>query len=623
MATYTGKLLRIDLTSGKENWEPIPVDVQETFIGGRGFGIHYLWKEMTSGIDPLGEANKLMFMPGALGGSRAQGFGRWIVMTKSPLTGGLARAVGGGSFAAFMKFAGCDLIIIEGKAARPSYILLDDDGVQLHSAEDLWGLDTEKTQSAMAAKHGSRVQTACIGPAGERLVRYATITHGTRTASRCGVGTVMGAKNLKAISILTRAKPLEGADAESFRVCLKEHRDILKEHKRVVKMHKFGTTFLAQMTREMGILPFKNFQTANMEGIESLFTEAYANMRVGSHGCYNCMTRCGQVHVVKDGPYAGATSEGPEYESIWAFGAQLGNTEVGATVKADNLCDLLGIDTISAGSAIGFAMELFQRGIITTDDTDGMELNWGDHRVILEMVRKIAMREGFGKILGEGTKRAAEIIGRGAQKYAMHSKGLEFPAYEPRAAKIHGLSMATSNIGASHMYGYARQEVSGKPDPRPVDRFADEGNGDIAGHNQIDKALEETGILCNFADSGMTHDLLGKLLAAGTGFANFQDVGYLRLVGERIVCLERCFNVREGFSRKDDTLPERMLSEPLPEAGPATGEMVRNLGGLLDEYYDYLGYDGDGVPTKEKLKALGLNNVDFGAAGQRARATNG
>ena len=224
----------------------------------------------------------------------------------------------------------------------------------------------------------------------------------------------------------------------------------------------------------------------------------------------------------------------------------------------------------------------------------------------MELVQKIAKREGFGKLLGEGTKRAAEAIGKGAEKYAMHSKGLELPAYDPRAAKVHGLSMATSNIGGSHMYGYARQEISGKGGPRPIDRFADEGKGDIAAYNQVAKALEETGILCNFADSGMTYELLGKLYAAATGHEQFRDENYLRLVGERIICLERCFNVREGFSRKDDALPVRMTTEPLTNAGPATGQVVRNLDALLDEYYDSLGYSRDGVPTREKLKELGL-----------------
>jgi len=609
MSTYTGSFLRVNLSSGAITRDRVPIDLRKKFIGGRGFGISYLFSETRPGTDALAEENKLLFLPGALAGTNAHGFGRWIVMTKSPLTGGLARAVGGGNFAAFIKFAGYDFIVIEGRSPVPSYLLIHEDGVEIRDAADLWGLDTQLTQEALAAKHGKRTQSACIGPAGERLVRFAAITHGTRTASRCGVGTVMGAKNLKAIAINAKAISPKAHDEELFKALVKEHSGILKDHKRRIKMHTFGTTFLAQMTREMGILPVKNFQTGNLEGIENLFTEAYARMRTGSHGCFNCITRCGQVHEVKEGPYQGARSEGPEYETIWAFGPQVGNIDVGATVAADRLCDLLGLDTISTGSAIGFAMELFQRGIITQKDTDGMELSWGDHHAVLELIRKIANREGFGKLLGEGTKRAAEAIGKGAERYAMHAKGLELPAYDPRAAKIHGLSMATSNIGGSHMYGYARQEISGKPDPRPVDRFADEGNGDIAAYNQIDKALEETGILCNFADSGMTYELLGKLLAAATGFNEFEDVNYLRLVGERIVCLERAYNVREGFSRKDDHLPERMTSEPLTNAGPATGSMVRNLDRLLDEYYDALGYDLNGVPTRRKLQELALEDV--------------
>ncbi|MFZ5868312.1 MAG: aldehyde ferredoxin oxidoreductase family protein [Thermodesulfobacteriota bacterium] len=611
MATHTGRLLRIDLSSGSIGEELISPDVQRKFIGGRGLGIHYLFRENRPGIEPLGDENRLIFMPGLLAGSPAQGFGRWIVMTKSPLTGGLARSVGGGNFAAFIKFAGYDLIILEGSSEKPAYVLIHEDGVEIRDAGELWGLDTSATQKALANKHGSRTQTACIGPAGERLVRFATITHGTRTASRCGVGTVMGAKKIKAISIVAKAKPLEGEDREQFRALLREHGDLLKSHKRRVKMHTFGTTFLAQMMREMGILPVRNFQTGDMDGIESIFTEAYTRMRTGTHGCFNCMTRCGQVHIVQDGPYAGSQSEGPEYETIWAFGPQVGNTDAGATVEGDRLCDLLGLDTISTGSVIGFAMELFQRGIIDTSDTDGLELHWGDSRVIVELIKKIAAREGFGRILGEGTRRAAEQLGKGAEKYAIHAKGLELPAYEPRAAKIHGLSMATSNIGASHMYGYARQEISGKGGPRAVDRFADQGNGDIAAYNQIGKALEETGILCNFADSGMTHELLGKLYAAAAGFPEFADPSYLNLVGERIVTLERCFNVREGFSRKDDTLPERMLTEPLQNAGPATGQVVRNLDALLDEYYNALGYSKDGIPTKETLDQLGLDNVSL------------
>jgi aldehyde:ferredoxin oxidoreductase len=607
MSSYASYLLRVNLSSGSVSREPISRSFQRKFVGGRGFGIGYLFDEVKPGIDPLGEDNKLILMTGALAGTSARGFGRWIAMTKSPLTDALARAVGGGNFAAYIRFAGYDLIILEGKAEKPSLLMIDGNKVEVKDASKLWGLDTKETQDAICEKYGSRAQTACIGPAGERLVRYATITHGTRTASRCGVGTVMGSKNLKAVTILAKASPPKASNEALFRELNMKHGAILKDHKRRVKMHKFGTTFLAIMTREMGILPVKNFQMGDMEGIENLFTEAYQKMRIGSHGCYNCVTRCGQVHEVKDGLYVNSISEGPEYETIWAFGSQVGNTDAGATVEADRMCDLLGLDTISTGSSIGFAMELYQRGIISGSHTDGMDLKWGDTRSVMSLIRKIAYREGFGSILGEGTRRAADIIGNGAYKYAIHCKGLELPAYEPRAAKIHGLSMATSNIGGSHMYGYARQEISGKDDPRPVDRFADHGYGDVAAYNQICKALEETGILCNFADSGMNYELLGGLLASATGFSEFDDLDYLKLVGERIVTLERCFNVREGFSRKDDTLPERMLTEPLANAGPATGEIVRNQDALLDEYYDALGYNSLGIPSEQRLRKLDLN----------------
>lgn len=609
MSSYAGHLLRVNLSRGSVSKEPILQAFQRKFVGGRGFGIGYLFEEIRQGTDSLGEENKLILMAGALAGTSARGFGRWIAMTKSPLTGAIARAVGGGNFAAYIRFAGYDLIILEGKAEKPSLLIIDGNRVEIKDASELWGLDTQKTQDAICQKYGARAQTACIGPAGERLVRYATITHGTRTASRCGVGTVMGSKNLKALTILAKASPPKAANEALFRELNMKHGAILKDHKRRVKMHKFGTTFLAVMTREMGILPVKNFQMGDMEGIENLFTEAYQKMRIGSHGCYNCVTRCGQVHKVKDGPYVNSVSEGPEYETIWAFGSQVGNTDAGATVEADRMCDLLGLDTISTGSSIGFAMELYQRGIISNSDTDGMELKWGDTRSVMSLIRKIAYREGFGNLLGEGTRRAADIIGKGAYKYAIHCKGLELPAYEPRAAKIHGLSMATSNIGGSHMYGYACQEISGKDDPRPVDRFADHGYGDVAAYNQICKALEETGILCNFADSGMNYELLGGLLASATGFPEFEDLDYLKSVGERIVTLERCFNVREGFSRKDDTLPERMLTEPLANAGPATGEIVRNQDALLDEYYAALGCNSLGIPSEKRLRELDLADL--------------
>jgi aldehyde:ferredoxin oxidoreductase len=318
------------------------------------------------------------------------------------------------------------------------------------------------------------------------------------------------------------------------------------------------------------------------------------------------MTRCGQVHVVPDGRWAGASNEGPEYESIWAFSGQVGAADIGFTIAADALCDALGIDTISTGNCLGFACELFEHGLLSPAELDGLEMHWGNCDAFLDLIRKIAAREGIGHVLADGVRLAAGAIGRGAERYAMHCKGLELPAYEPRAVKGYGLSYATSNIGGSHMYGRPRHELYGGNDPRPVDRFADTGRGDLIALVQLQQAGDETAIVCNFGNSGLTPDLLGRLLVAATGREEFGEMRYRELVGERILCLERAFNVREGFDRKDDTLPERMLTEPLANAGPATGQVIRQLDIMLDEYYDALGYTRAGIPGEAKVKELGL-----------------
>jgi aldehyde:ferredoxin oxidoreductase len=261
------------------------------------------------------------------------------------------------------------------------------------------------------------------------------------------------------------------------------------------------------------------------------------------------------------------------------------------------------------GVVVGFVMELYERGIVTSQELDGLTPVWGDDEVLITLIKKVAAREGVGNILAEGTVRAAKIIGRGAQYYSMTVKGLELPGYEPRAAKVQGLGYATSNIGGSHTYGYARQEIAGLKDPREVDRFADEGKGDVTGWNQIKKAVEETGILCTFADSNVTPQLIADLFSSATGRKDLADPKYIEKVAERIVALERCFNIREGFGRKDDTLPERMLKEPLVNAGPATGQVVAKMDVLLDEYYASMGYDKNGIPEAEKLKELGFDQL--------------
>lgn len=603
----SGKYLRIDVEKGDFSFESIPPETTRQFIGGRGLGIDYLYRHQAPGIDPLGPDNQLILATGILAGTAAPGFSRWMAITLSPLTGAYARAVGGGKFGAYLKFCGLDFLVLEGRAKKPSYVLVDEKGARIMPASDLWGLDTEQTQKKLKEVHGPRAQIATIGPAGETGVRFATITHEWRTASRCGVGTVMGAKNIKAVC-LAPEKCWSPAlhDQGSFKNRVADHARMLKDHPRRKKMTALGTTLMTLRMEEMGIFPVKNFQEGRLPNVSALSAEAFQALKIGDYGCFGCTTRCGNVFKAKEGPYQGAESEGPEYETIFSLGGAVGNTEIGAVIAGDRLCDLLGLDTISTGVAIGFAMELFEKGILKSEDVDGLDLRWGNPESMIQLIEKIGRRQGIGRLLGEGVRRAAEQIGQGAEAYAMHCKGLELPGYEPRSAKAHGLSYATSNIGGSHMYGYSRQEISGYPLPREVDRFSDQEKGDIAAYNQINKAREETLILCNFADSGITAEWLADLLKTATGIEEFGDTAYLDKVGERIVTLERCFNVREGFSRKDDTLPQRMLKEPLKNAGPATGQVFRAFDTLLDEYYSAMGYDLQGIPTREKLEELDL-----------------
>ena len=601
MNSCLGQIIRVNLTTGLIGLEEVPAEVRRDFIGGRGLGINYLYRELPAGIDPLGPANKLILVNGALTGTNAQGMARWLAMTKSPLTGAVGKASCGGYFGAAMKFAGLDGIIIEGSAAYPVYLYLNRDQVEIRDAVELWGLDTQTAQERLRRGHPRDLQIACIGPAGENMVRYAAIVNGTRTAARCGVGTVMGAKYLKAIAISASGAPL-AQNSAVFKDKVQEQVAILKDHPRRKSMTLVGTTGITGLVNELGIYPVKNFQEGTIKNWEELSSDGYKDIRVKNTGCFSCMTRCGQIYEVKEGPYQGIKSEGPEYETSWAFGGLLGNTDVGSTVAADALCDSLGLDTISTGNTVAFAFELFEKGILTTADTGGLELTWGNHQAFMILIEQICYRRGLGKILAEGVKRAAISIGRGTEAFALHGKGLEFGGYDPRGIKGYALSYATSNIGASHMYGRPREELYGK-----MDRFTEAGKGHLIAAAQTQLAFEETANLCSFGNSGMTTELLCSLLEAAVGTCDFAKAG------ERILCLERAFNVREGFSRADDCLPERFTKDEMRNAGAATGMKVENLDGLLDEFYAALGYDRNGIPTPEKLAELGLDWVKLQA----------
>ncbi len=604
MSSYNGRLIRLNLTTGKSQVEEIPQKWMKDYLGGRGIGVRYLYEELKPGVEPLSPDNKVILMMGPLGATTAMSVSRMALVTKSPLTGAVAKSIMGGSFGAFLKFAGYDGIIVEGESAKPVYLHIDKDGIHLLDAAELWGLDTQQTQQKLREKHGKSTQVACIGPAGEKLVRYAVLISDLRVGGRTGVGAVLGAKKIKGFAV-NSSGPLSLHDADGFKKLTREIIEGLKTSPGRINMSDFGTSYLTLGFEKVGIFPVKNFQEGHLEDVEKIGDEALASIKTKNDGCYGCMTKCGQVRQVTGGTYDGAVSEGPDYETIWSLGGNLANTDKDSLIAADSLCDRLGIDTVSAGNTIGFAYELYQRGIITKKDTDGLELNWGDAAAMMALLEKIGSREGFGKLLGEGTKRAAEQIGKGAEDYAIQVKGLELPGYEPRAVKGYGLVFATSNIGAQHMYGRPRDELSGKKD-----RLTEVDKGKDIAVAESSQATQDAVIQCSFTPAvGFNAQQRSELLVMATGFKEFADPAYVEKIGERILCLERCFNVRDGFDRKDDTLPKRMLTEPLANAGPATGQVVKNLDGLLDEYYDALGYTRQGIPSEAKLKELGLDWV--------------
>ena len=604
MTTLAGKLLRIDLTNKSQCEEKIPEAYYRKFISARGLGAKYLYDEFNPGIDPLSPENKLLMLVGALGATGLQGFSKWVVMTKSPLTGTIMRSYTGGNFGVWMKFAGYDLIIIEGKANKPSYVYIDQEGVQFLEASDLLGLDPRTVQQRLKDRHGPKTESACIGLAGEKLVRYAVIASGERTASRGGMGMVMGSKNLKAIAINTRVRKITAFNEGKFKELVKDQISMLKEHPRRKKMNSIGTPYATVPYMKRGILPVRNFREGSIENIEEISGEEFYKMKKKEAGCYSCMTKCGGMRDVKRGPLGGSQIDGPEYETIYALGSLLCITDKQFIIDANAMCDYYGIDTISAGVCIAFACELFEKGVITISDTNGIELKWGNKDALLALIEKIGKREGIGYLLGEGVKRASEQIGGETDLYAIHIKGLELPGYEPRAVKGYGLSMATSNIGGSHMYGRPKAEMAGKDDPH-----TEEGKGASIIQAQKEQAIEDSLIACSFGNSGLDFQKYSEFLLAATGIREFADVANLMEVGERIVCLERCFNIREGFRRKDDTLPRRMFSEPLRQGGPADNQIVEGLDKLLDEYYEAAGYTKEGIPTVEKLKDLGIEEA--------------
>lgn len=612
---YAGKVLRINLTDQTAKEEALPLEMARDFIGGAGFGIKYLFDEVPAGADPLGPENKLIFASGPFSGTTIPCASRMAVAGKSPLTGAVGMALTGGYFPVELKFAGYDALIVEGKAEKPTYVWIKNGKVKFRSAKKVWGMMTTDCQQIIKNElNDQNVRIACIGPAGENLSKMACIINELRAAGRKGLGAVMGSKNLKAIAIRGNKK-VAIADKDKLKTASATFNKAMKESPILYpEFSKHGTPMVVDATCATGIFPTKNFTTTGEYAPADKIGVAVQMTRdTGSVHCYGCPVGCSQLKMAKTGPYAGTLAEGPEYETFFSFGGETGVEDIDAIIAADRLSDELGLDTISAGVTIGFAMECYEKGILSKEDTGGLELNFGNHEAMVSLLRLMAFRDGIGALLADGARVAAEKIGKGSEKYAMHVKGLELPAYDVRGAKAHGLNFATSYTGADHNRGYAFQEIFGIPIPYAVDRFVAEGKGKLTKWNQdVRSATCDAPTMCAFlldmAVPAIATQNTADLMEAVTGLSfTAEDI---QKVGERMNNLARAFNVREGFTRADDTLPERLMTEPL-KAGAAKGHFVskEDLKVMLDEYYTARGWDNAGVPSKEKLNELGLGYV--------------
>jgi aldehyde:ferredoxin oxidoreductase len=609
MHGWCGRVLRVDLAGGQIRTEKLDLEVARTYIGGRGLGIYYLSQEVDPACDPLSPANKVIMATGPLTGTAAPTGARYMVTTKSPLTGAISCSNSGGNFPAELKKSGHDVIILEGKSPKPVYLWIDGEQAQLRSAEHLWGLTTHETDDALRKETEDNAKTAVIGPAGEKLVRIAAIINDRdRAAGRSGVGAVLGSKNVKGI-VVKGQQEIPLFDPDAFKAANNKYRnrfkEATKENPPPLRLH--GTAITVVGTQSQGVFPTRNFQEGTFDGWESIYGETLTKKYlVRAKPCFSCPIACGRVTKIPDGPYQGE-GEGPEYETVYALGSDCGVDDLAALTKANYECNELGIDTISMGSTIACAMELFEKEYLPESDA-GMPLKWGDGDALVKLVRQTGLRQGFGDSLAEGSLRLATKYGH--PELAMVAKGQDFAGYEPRGEQGMGLAYATSPIGASHMRGDpAYFELLGVP--TNLDPLTWEDKPPIVAKWQDVFAIIDAAGVCVFFSVRYLTDLtldarpvgIMELLNAATG-ADY-SLEELEKAGERIWNAERLFLTRAGFSRKDDSLPPRILSEPMP-SGPAKG-YVCHLEEMLEPYYHYRGWTADGIPTPEKLKELGLD----------------
>jgi len=606
---YMGKILYIDLSTGKVRVEELTEEIAEKYIGGSGLGAKILFEETSAEVDPLGPENVLIFATGPITGTRVFSSSRFETVAKSPLTGIYGEASCGGYWGEKFKRSGYDALVIKGKAEKPVYIYIDEEKVQIKDASFLWGKDTFETTHILRGKIDRSIAAAVIGQAGENLVKISCIIaageHG-RAVGRCGLGAVMGSKNLKAI-VVNGKKKVKIAREDEVKSLMKKVMPRMRSGV-AEAIRKFGTSAGFVDCENTGDLPIKNwYQGRWEEEAKKLSGQTMAEtILVGRYHCARCVVGCGRVVEAADGPYKGMQIGGPEYETLGMLGSNCLIDDLPGIAKANELCNRYGLDTISTGGVISFAMEAYDRGLISKEDTEGVELEWGSTSALIQMIHQIAQRKGIGELLGEGVKRAAEKIGGYAVEFAIHTKGLEFPAHDPRAKVATALAYATSNRGACHCQAFTHDFENGVslPDlgyPETLDRFAVEGKAEFVFKMQNLMSMIDSLTCCKFViHGGVTVEPLREFLNYVTGWSI--DTGEFLKTGERIFNLKRLYNVRCGISRKDDTLPPRILTH---KRGGGTN-ILPFLNLMLSEYYQLRGWDEFGIPTEEKLEELGL-----------------
>ena len=619
MNGYMGVVLRVNLNNGKISKEPLGKNLIDNYAGGRGFNSRVLYEEVKPRIDPLGPDNKIIVGVGPCNGTPVPGSQRFTVTSKSPLTGLHGDSNSGGSFGAELKYAGYDMVIIEGQAQSPVYLWIDGDRVELRKAQHLWGKTTHETVRAIEHEIvDPDIRVLSIGPGGENLVKFACLMSDLgRGTGRTGQGAVFGSKRLKAIAV-RGDKGVKVADVKKLHETVKENQEAWNKNPTFKNARSdYGPAMGWSRYERFGMFPTRNFQSglfhkSLLEGLEKYFVQPKA--------CFSCPNSCDHLALVSEGPYAGTYVSGVELSNLGDFGPKIGCDDMSLIFKASELCDKYGVDYFDMTASIAFAMECYQRGLLTKKDTGGLPLEWGNPDAILNLIEMTVHKEGIGRILAEGLKGAAKAFGRDSEKYAMQTKGQALVMREPRASKGWALAYAVSSRGPCHVRAHlpeaypadnwdaAVQEIIKKYND-PTNPLSEEGKGELVAWHENQQAFKNSMEICLFSIYTWmcsVPPLLAQYYNAVTGL-NISEDDVLK-IGERIINTERAFNIREGLTRKDDTLPDRMLKEPMPD-GPGKGQVVR-LDIMLDDYYRFRGWDKDsGLPTKKKLIELGLSDI--------------